>query len=408
MTSKKLLLIISLILAIFYIFPPATGYIPYKGALFLSFPFIAFILYPKAFLNKQTFWLITGIVIWGVMLLARNDIQRLSWFQSVIFSWLNCLALSNMFLHKPDAFNLSFFSKTLWWIVLLSIFLSLPLVYKDPMLIRQILSTSYLKEIGAQTALIEMQKKGMVDYAFIHAIPSLFPFLFIYFKKEKVKKYKIGYLLLIILIFFFILRTSFGAAIILSTLTLLLSVITTDNKKKNIWLYSIIIIVALPFFSEGFFISLLSKAVPFFDGTIMEVKIDDIIISISTDSKFGQIAGRGDLYDDSWHAFLASPFWGGEGKGGGHAMILDFLAWFGLLGTMPLVLFLYYILKNAYLKIDNNLKIFFFLSLVPYIVLSFVKGTSGFTQLFIISVFIPGMMIKLSERVPFFVKKGVR
>lgn len=398
MNSKKLLLILSIVLVIFYIFPLALGYIPLKGVLFLSFPFIAFILYPKAFLNKQTFWLISGIIIWVVLLQIRNDNQLLRWFQSILFAWLNCLALSNIFIHKPDFSIISIFNKFIWWILLISISLSISIMYNDPMLIREALRLSYLNEIGARDNLIRMQQRGMVDYAFIHALPSLFPLLFLLFKKETQQKFKIWYLFLTILFFYFILRTSFGTVIILSTITILLCLITTDNRKKNIWRFAIIGIVALPFLSVDFIVTLLSGVTPFFEGTIIVDKLNDIILSLTFDTRVGQIDNRGNLYDMSWYAFLESPVWGGKGEVGGHAMILDFLGWFGLLGTIPLLLFFYYIFKNAFSKIQKNLRVFYLFSILPYIILSITKGTSSFAQLYIITVFVPCVMILLQNK----------
>lgn len=393
MNSKKLLLILSIVLVIFYIFPLALGYIPLKGVLYLSFPFISFILYPKAFLNKQTFWLIVGIIIWTSLFYFRRDTQNLSWIQSTIFSWLNCLALSNIFLYKPNSNYISKFSKIIWGIIIISIILSLPIVYNDPMQIRETLRLAYKNEPGAQDYLIVMQQKGMVDYAFIHAIPSIFPFLFFLFKKEKNKKSKYTYLILIIILFYFIIKTSFGTATMLSTIILLLCVITTDNKKTNFWRYTTIGIIALPFLNIDFIVMILSSITPFFEGTIMVDKFNDIIVSVTTDTRVGQIDNRGNLYDMSWYAFLESPIWGGKGEVGGHAMLLDFMGWFGLLGTIPLLLFLYYLLKNAYAKINTNFRIFYLFSILPFVILSIAKGTSSFAQLFTISVLIPGMFI---------------
>ena len=238
----------------------------------------------------------------------------------------------------------------------------------------------------------------MVDYAFIHAIPSIFPIIFLHYKKERNTKNRYKYLFLISIVYFFILKTSFGTATIFSTIILLLCAITSDNKKTNFWRYTTIGILALPFFSIDFIVMLVSSIIPFFEGTIMVDKFNDIILSLTTDTRVGQIDNRGNLYDMSWNAFLESPIWGGKGEVGGHAMMLDFLGWFGLLGTIPLLLFLYYILKNAYSKIQKNLRIFYLFSILPFFILSIVKGTSSFAQLFTISVLIPGMLIILQNK----------
>jgi len=266
------------------------------------------------------------------------------------------------------------------------------------MMIRGVITDANRNEIGAKEVFISMQRKGMVDYAFIHAIPSIFPLLFLLMKKETTLKYKYCYIFLIILIYYFILRTSFGTVIIISTILLLLCAITSENMKKNILRYSIIGIITLPFLSVDFIVKLFSMVIPFFEGTIMADKLTDIVFSITTDTRIGQLETRGDLYDMSLQSFLNSPVWGGKGVIGRHSMLIDFLGMFGLLGTVPLILFLYYILKNAYMKINYNFRIFFIFSILPYIILSLFKGTSGFTQLFFISVFIPALLIELTKK----------
>jgi len=131
MNSKKFLLLLSIALVIIYIFPLALGFISLKGVLYLSFPIISFIIFPRAFFNKQTFWILISVFFWIVLLLIRNDMQQLLWLQTFIFSWLNCLALSNLFIYKLNVLNLNIFGKTIFWIVLFSIFLSIPIVYNN-------------------------------------------------------------------------------------------------------------------------------------------------------------------------------------------------------------------------------------------------------------------------------------
>lgn len=395
MISKKLLLIITIVLVILYIFPPAIGYIPAKGVLYLGFPLIAFILSPRSFYNKQTFWYISGLIIWTSLFLIHNNYERLNWFVSIFSAWFNCLAMSNILLEDPNSIVIKRFSKISWYIILLSILLTFPMVYNDPMLIRETLSLSFLNEPGAMDNLIAMQKKGMVDYGFLHAVPSLFPLLFLVLKESKTITRKLWLLLLIILIYYFIILSNFGTIIILSTITLILSVITSNNLKKNIWKYIFITVILIPFFNSNFLINLLFKVLPFFESTIMADKINDIVLSITYDSMTGQLENRSNLYRESWISFTSSPLWGGYSDGGGHAMLIDFLGWFGILGIIPLLLFLFYIFKNAFYKINNQYRIFYLIAVFPYIVLSLVKGTSGFTQLFIISVFIPSMLIDL-------------
>jgi hypothetical protein len=397
MSRNKILLILSTLLVILYFFPLALGYIPLKGVLYIGFPFIAFILYPQAFYNKQTFWLVVGIVIWSALLLLRGDSERFSWFQKVYLYWLNALSLHNLYVFKQNTKILKKHIPVIFVFILVSLLMSLPIAIKDPMIIRLTLADVYRGVPGADINLTKLQRIGMVEYTYIHALPSMFPLFYMFFKHNNRKKRFWG-LFFMVLFFFFVIKTSFGAVLILSIFSVVLLLISTHYLRKNVIRLVVISVFLLPMLNNDVLIWILNELMPLFEGTIITDKFNDIILSLSYDTRVGQIEGRGGLYDLSWMAFLESPIFGSAGDGGGHAMIIDFLGWFGIVGTIPLLLFLYYIFKSAYLRIDPAYKYYYLLALMPYVILSFVKGTSGFFQLYIITTMIPGALILFANK----------
>jgi hypothetical protein len=169
-------------------------------------------------------------------------------------------------------------------------------------------------------------------------------YLFIYSRKRKSYFLKILWLSLIAVFYYLIIVSGFGTALILSTFILIASFLISENKRKK---YFII-------WNFNFYWSFIYKQriYPQFIRLGKRLlcrlchydKIVDIQYSIQTNDFEGQLNTRGNLYADSWNTFSKYPIFGSaqQSDAGGHLFVADFLAWFGLVGTLPLILFFYY------------------------------------------------------------------
>jgi hypothetical protein len=245
------------------------------------------------------------------------------------------------------------------------------------------------------------QRLGMISYGLLHSIPTLFPVLIYFIKKSEAYIHKLYWGILLAILYYLTIKAGFATVIILSTFIIIPSFLISSNKKKNIFLFVIITLLLLPILNLDLVYNGLDFIKPYFANSIMYKKIDDIQTTLMI-GKAGHVALRGSLYLNSWESFLSEPLFGSSkfNSAGGHAFLLDFLAWFGLIGTLPIVIFFSLHLKRIIQILKDDQKIYFFLALIPFIILSFTKATPFYEQILFVFIVIPGLLVKP-------IKKGV-
>jgi len=363
-------------------------------AVLLSIVAVGFFFYPRAFFNLPTLFFILFAFI--IIVLIQTKSYDIQFFRVILIYWLFALSLINVFLYNQDWNGMKIVLMVGITILLISTIFSIIYSGSQPDLVRQyVLYSSEKDEIGVKLG----QKLGIANYGMIHGIPTLLP-LFVYlFKKEKTLFLKILWLSLITVFYYLIIVSGFGTALILSTFILIASILVSENKRKNRLLFGILIFIGVLFINKEFIIHSLDHVKGYFENSAIYDKIVDIQYSIQTNDFEGQLNTRGNLYADSWNTFSKYPIFGSaqQSDAGGHLFIADFLAWFGLVGTLPLILFFYYSFRRIYLIIENHQKIYYILSLLPFIILSFVKAVPFFEQILYLFVFIPTIFLLKSN-----------
>ena len=139
---------------------------------------------------------------------------------------------------------------------------------------------------------------------------------------------------------------------------------------------------------------------PLFEGTEFETHIDGLaeFYGIKEASKTSyNVEYRVDLYKISWQTFQNYPFFGNvEAPNGGHNYFLDRLAYYGIFGTMPLILFIYYNLKRAYYYIPVETRRIFLICIIGFVLLGFLKNMAGIDYWTYMFLYIP-CILKLTE-----------
>ena len=109
---------------------------------------------------------------------------------------------------------------------------------------------------------------------------------------------------------------------------------------------------------------------------------------------------RSDLYKMSWNVFFQNPIFGGSNKieVEGHAYSPDRLAYFGLAGTTPFIMFFYFTFKKIYFLMERRKRIYYLISLLLFACLGFCKNISGIENFLYLFVFLPGLC--LMEEIP--------
>ncbi|MDX9694751.1 MAG: hypothetical protein RBT49_03075 [Bacteroidales bacterium] len=390
--------LIAFIAILFHTFPLIKGYImlPQLTVMFLVSIF-SIILYPYSFVNSSTVIYIISIIT-IVFLILFKDSFDLGWFLTFLTYWLFVVSISNIYLYTN---NFEFFYKLALTVLFITIFTSiitLPHLFSNPFAVRDLIMSG---NAGDSESVRTGQRLGMISYGLLHSIPTLFPVLIYFIKKSEAYIHKLYWGILLAILYYLTIKAGFATVIILSTFIIIPSFLISSNKKKNIFLFVIITLLLLPILNLDLVYNGLDFIKPYFANSIMYKKIDDIQTTLMI-GKAGHVALRGSLYLNSWESFLSEPLFGSSkfNSAGGHAFLLDFLAWFGLIGTLPIVIFFSLHLKRIIQILKDDQKIYFFLALIPFIILSFTKATPFYEQILFVFIVIPGLLVKP-------IKKGV-
>ena len=387
----RYLILIAIILETFSILD---GYLPIPKFEIMGITIIiGFFLYPKAFMNKMSFYYSLFWVIVLLNILLRGTFV-VNWFIAFFLSLTFSFSVFCIFKFNQDFKGLKIISITGLLIIVTTSIINIPILTQNPLYAREIMSASR----HGDSQFVELGKKlGVIGYGLVHSIPMLFPLVIYKIKNYVSNKERILWLGILVIFFLLILKVSFGTVMILTIIIIPFSFLWSNNLKRNIKLLTFAGIVFL-LFSNGTLINyFLDYTKIYFEDTRMYLKIDDIQNSINSNSVEGQLKGRSDLYLQSLTTFIDNPFFGtnNASEAGGHTFAGDFLAWFGILGVIPFFLFFVRIFKVTYKKILRERGQYYVLSIVPFVLLSLTKGTPGFEQFLYLIVIIPGLFITL-------------
>lgn len=178
----------------------------------------------------------------------------------------------------------------------------------------------------------QYMKRGIGGYGYVYSIVFALPIL-TWILLRHLKEYSI--LLKMLIIFdlftsaFLVMKAGYSIAVIISIIAVAVTVVYKHTNNSQI-IVALMVLVALAVIInlEG----LLTSLLPYVSGTMYERKVEDMLLSLSSDAAVGTVDGRTERYIRSIRLFFQSPIWGqlsrvGVGK---HSAILDRFAQFGI------------------------------------------------------------------------------
>ena len=244
-----------------------------------------------------------------------------------------------------------------------------------------------------------LQRFGCGTYSLCHAMPFIFPAI-IYgmrFKYTKLWQRIVGGLMLSFLFYFIIMcgaTTPFLLGIILTLSSLLLK--KQISIKRNVIRISIGILTVIVVF---FVFNGLVYINMFGDWLTQDNSIYGKIFELNEFMEYGSSDGntseRSGMLLNSLYAFLRSPLIGSStAKISGHNFFIDCLGAIGLMGTIPLFLFLHFSIKEIAKSLNHDCRPFFMMGILSFVFLGFVKNYFGI-EMFIIPLTIFPLMLQL-------------
>lgn len=275
-------------------------------------------------------------------------------------------------------------------IIIITTFLSYQLDNLMPGIIRA--AVNYENEEELQ----QFYLHGLAPYSLPHALPVLIPPCLMVIKRPFKSLHRVfAIVFLLTIIFLVTLSQSFGA--FLSVLfTLVISLLIKEgglSQNIRILVFSSIIILfistdmvqlAVVDFFKGFFES----------DSKMYLKLDELAAGIVMDNISEVSGNRGNLLEQTIQAIVRNPIFGVNDKSyGNHTALLDRWACYGLVGFIPLLLFIYNIIKTTLKEIPHNLQSYYIVGVLMSLVMMSTKNMMGWFQWLCMVLILPLMFI---------------
>ena len=255
-----------------------------------------------------------------------------------------------------------------WVIVIYTLYRTYPVSTDNPYIIRMAASNEQLN--SSLTAL------GVMNYGLPHALSFIVPGLVVGFKMLKSKYMRLICLLFIAIVFIMIYFSGSTTAMILSIGGLMLSFFFSGKETNSGLLIKVLAVVLFLFIvSETNLLgTLFNLSQGITADTAFQEKIDDFE-SASGDTQF---TGRSSLFMKSFDVFLHNPFWGSvDGEVGGHNYFIDMLASVGIVGFIPLCIYIYLIIKDIYFSLSKKTRFYYLVGAILFIMMGFMKNIWG-------------------------------
>lgn len=239
------------------------------------------------------------------------------------------------------------------------------------------------------------QRTGVCSYGFAAMMMVVAPICVGLAKQQKNRR--TSYLLLGIaaLSYYFLYIAGTTTPLLISLLMTALTVIVKKMTFKHIIFASVVITVIVPFA-----LSVLSS-LSIFAGTNFESRLADVsaVASGGVTADDSDLDTRNELIGYSLSAFGQSPVFGSfNTTTGGHNYYIDFLAHYGIFGTILYVIFFVSLFKMTVLHLTERYKSIYMICVVSLIMIGVLKWCSGIEYWLYTFFYIPCMLIYLSKK----------
>jgi hypothetical protein len=387
--------IIVIIFVVAETLPLVQGYAPFKEWIPLTFMCgVSLVMYPKAFLNKPTLYLLIYFVILMIFAGMGHDIADFKWVLIEILVPLSCLSIINVFIYNRDFNGLKMVTVAALLVILITAVKTYQIVTKDPFAVRNMVGYTLKNNAGA---IQKYMQQGIASFGLVHAVPFLCPLLVFHIKSGGNHLFRIFSLAMLAATYLMLVKASFGTPLILSTAAIACALLFTKNQKMNVVIGIFFICTLMSTMNKNLVISGLETihAAVFSKSPVIGAKINNIVSSIKYNRSEGEVSGREKVYARSWKMFFSSPIIGNldSKQAGGHAYFVDRLAYFGLVGTIPFCMFLYFRIKNSLTIINNKIRLHYLLGVAFFVALGFLKNITGIENFLYLFVLLPGLCL---------------
>ena len=300
---------------------------------------------------------------------------------------------------RHDFKRLAFISKWLFIFIIITLVMTNIALSIDPLIVR---NSAFL--FGKNIYQVRLFKlTGAAGYGYAQAFILLIPILIYHIKNRK--KMVFSHKVLIVILIGIIITTLRAQvfANVLVTVAVSILAIMGSKKKYLAYIYLAITFIIIMIIPISFYVQIITELAVHVDpDTELYRKLNDFALFIEYPEIDNSTATgyRTERYPMLFEALSAKPFFGiasykrpySKGGGGQHLYWMYRLALWGVTGF----LFFIYVLNKIYKSItsvlvDSEVKFYYFLSVLAYVMFGLIKNISGREPLLFIIVVIPGL-----------------
>ncbi len=207
------------------------------------------------------------------------------------------------------------------------------------------------------------------------------------------------YKALLVMVLLFVIYSTFITTSLLVSLVVLLLVLAYRGTKTPFFLLTLVVLYFTLWVlnKAGVFVDLIDVIYPYFDGTAVDSKLDDIRASlIDGEIQGNTLVGREDLHRISWNSFFRSPIWG-TSIAGGHSAIVDRLGGLGLLGGLPFIMMFISFYRMIFPRLlPYQIRYFFITGFGAGMIYLYEKGLWGCENWLMLMVMMPSVLLAVT------------
>jgi O-antigen ligase len=239
--------------------------------------------------------------------------------------------------------------------------------------------------------------RGLAPYSFPHALTCIIPALVLGIKNKHINPMKrwLSVMLLILSLVLIYITQATGALIVAVVAIILSMIVKIGNAHKSVIPVVITSIFLLPLVIspeiQKWTIGLIERLIG--DDNFYSHKIEELEASVYGVEYEGDIAYRGSLLGETIDAILTHPFLGvSDMSYGEHNALLDRWAEYGLIGLVPLLLGMVWLIKRCSRHLSKDVLIFYYIGIASSFLMMLTKSMFGWHQWFAFLIVLPVMI----------------
>lgn len=356
---------------------------------------VALVLVSNRYLMRNEFWL---AFIYGFVVFLNFRVGNVAFpsFFSVLYEIFRLLVPAAIFFYYRNNRNKLFVNVVLLSYIFIISFEALAtyrLEQEFPGLMRNLSASRYDEER------VFFMQMGLAPYSLPHALPTLLPAVILVLKDQNNRLiYRILSIVFLVASFIIIYLSQATGAYLMAVFSLVLAMIVDsrgvqNNIRKLVIVFSLVVPFAIiPSFTNA--VLDIAEMVVSTESDVYE-KIEEVRASNSGIDADGDIAYRGELLGKTIDTIIQHPLLGSRTKTyGNHNGLIDRWAKLGLVGFLPLLLFLTITIKNTYKIIPDKGKTYYVVGVISAIIMLSFKNQVSWDQWFLLFYLLPVLIIE--------------